>query len=251
VTTERDASLAHLDHLIARGRQLVDSPGPAGALGEWQQHCAAVISRLSGDRKAHWLARAFSDALLVRAPGGEALPEASLDQIVARVVAVLERARQSLRDLETTAPSPDASFPIRRFDFVHSVELRPVLERAYLDARTAFEQGRFGDALMISSGILETLVTDALEHATAEHGGVLGASEAQVTAWPFETRLDVARRVGLIGGGCVRLPEAARAHRQLADSNGELRPGVIISDRDARVTMQVLNVVIRDLDPGR
>jgi hypothetical protein len=43
----------------------------------------------------------------------------------------------------------------------------------------------------------------------------------------------------------------ARAYHDLTDEAGELRAGVQVGERDARVTGQVLRVVMRDLDPGR
>ena len=67
----------------------------------------------------------------------------------------------------------------------------------------------------------------------------------------FDARIRAAERQGLIRSGCARLPPVARAYRDLTDADGQLRPEVSVSERDARVTTQVLHVVIRDLDPGR
>lgn len=256
----RDAPLTHVAGLIERGQQLRDAlitdPQASRAIRAWQEHCGALVNQLSGGSKAHWLSRAFSDALLVRTAGGDAVEEASLDQIVDRVIAVLEGARKSLLDLDTTVSSGgESAAPIRRFDFVHNVALRPVFERAYLDSRAALARGDFGAALMISSGLLEALVTDALEHRAREsrhdRGRVDEGIDRSIAEWTFEARLEAAKQSGLIGGGFARLPAVARGYRQLADQDGELRPGVEISDRDARVTAQVMNVIIRDLDPGR
>jgi hypothetical protein len=73
----------------------------------------------------------------------------------------------------------------------------------------------------------------------------------RVADWSFELRITAAERAGLIRGGCARLPPVARAYRDLTDSDGQLQPDVSVSERDARVTTQVLRVVMRDLDPGR
>jgi len=73
----------------------------------------------------------------------------------------------------------------------------------------------------------------------------------RVAEWSFEARIAAAEREGLIRGGCARLPPVARAYRDLTDSDGQLQPDVCVSERDARVTTQVLHVVMRDLDPGR
>jgi hypothetical protein len=43
----------------------------------------------------------------------------------------------------------------------------------------------------------------------------------------------------------------ARQYRDLMDRQGELRADVEVSERDARLAAQVLNVILRDLNPGR
>jgi len=37
----------------------------------WQEDCGVIINQLSGGSKAHWLARAFSGAFLMRSPAGK------------------------------------------------------------------------------------------------------------------------------------------------------------------------------------
>jgi hypothetical protein len=68
-----DSNLSHLDSLIRRGRQIREilaiDPASKSALvanRAWQQDCGVAINQLSGGSKAHWLARAFSEAFLLR-----------------------------------------------------------------------------------------------------------------------------------------------------------------------------------------
>jgi hypothetical protein len=269
----RQTALAHLDRLMMRGRQIAErlktTPGRAVDIRAWQQDCAAAINELSGGSKAHWLSRAFSQAFLVRPPGngvdgvGGIVTEASPADIVDRLLAVLAQANTSLASMDpidpasaavTAAPAP------RRFDFVHNEALRPVLERANVESAQALEAGDFHHALMTSCSILETIITDALEQvrlkaekvrlkpdATSEGGSETasdGGSEGEAVTGTFAARIAAAERAGLIRGGCARLPAVARTYRDLA-------PDAAVSERDAKVARQVLNVVMRDLDPGR
>jgi hypothetical protein len=78
-----------------------------------------------------------------------------------------------------------------------------------------------------------------------------GAPASKIGDWPFETRLAVAEKAGLIRGGCARLPAIARRYRDSSNGSGESDLEERVSEHDARRTGQVLNVVIRDLDPGR
>jgi len=252
--------LSHLDGLIRRGRPLRDTlekdPASKSAIAAtrvWQEDCGVTINQLSGGSKAHWLARSFSEAFLMRSAAGNAVEGAAPAEIVNRLVGVLEQAVASLTgsgDGPIISASSEAP-PPHRFDFVHNLELRPVVEQAYTDSRRALEQRQYDLALLTSCGILEAIVTDALEHKGL---GALTTSETpagKISDWPFEARLAVAERTGLIRSGCARLPLVARTYRNLTDANGDSRSKATISERDARRTGQVLHVVMRDLDPGR
>jgi hypothetical protein len=263
--------LSHLDGLIRRGRQVHDtlatgagstwsppendpsSKSAIAATRAWQEDCGITINQLSGGSKAHWLARSFSEAFLMRSAAGRAAEGAAPEEIVKRLLNVLEQAVASLTGTDdgpvisasTQAPAP------HRFDFVHNAELRPIVEQAYTDSRRALEQEHYDLAMRTSCGILEAIITDALEHNGV---GALGTSDSpagKIADWSFETRLAVAQKVGLIRGGCARLPAVARTYRDFNDASGEGHREASVSERDARRTGQVLHVVMRDLDPGR
>jgi hypothetical protein len=254
-----ESNLSHLDALIRRGRRICDSlaadPSDKSVLVAnrvWQQDCGVAINQLSGGSKAHWLARSFSEAFLMRGASGQVIEAVAPTEIAGRLVAVLEQAVSSLSrmlDGEGLSSSPTAAPLPHRFDFVHNAELRPVLEQAYSASRDAFEQHNYDLALVGFSGILEAIVTDALEHKGVNSMADEGSPSGKIADWPFETRLAVAESAGIIRGGCARLPDVARKYRDLAGADGRLQ--VSVSESDARRTTQVLHVVMRDLDPGR
>src|ERR1700686_3928861 len=245
----------HLNGLKRRGHELRQKleadPSDAAVIGAtraWQEGCGVTINQLSGGSKAHWLARSFSGAFLKRANGGAAVEGASPAEIVQRLLEVPDEAFSTLSQLDKgSIPSASAEGPApHRFDFVHNPELRPVVEEAYTDSRRALEQKDYKQALLTSCGILEAIVTDALEHKGLTALAASGAPPGKIADWSFNTRLAIAEKSGLIRGGCARLSEIARAYREPA--KGEMPP---VCERDAKVTGQVLHVVMRDLDPGR
>jgi hypothetical protein len=270
-----ETSLSDLDGLIRRGHEVHDvvaahpSDGPAiAATRAWQEDCGVTVNQLSGGSKAHWLARSFSEALLVRSAAGHAVEGAAMAEIVKRLLDVLEQALASLsamygdKGAGASEYSPALEVPVpRRFEFVHNAMLRPVLEEAYNDSRRALEQADYDLSLRISCGILEAIVTDALEHkglsALAATGAPEGKLADKIGDWSFNLRLAVAERAGLIRGGCARLPAVARTHRDHTDANNDAinddrsGPNATVTERDARQVRQVLHVVMRDLDPGR
>ena len=254
-----DSNLSHLDGLIRRGRRLretlEENPSDKSALvanRAWQQDIGVAINQLSGGSKAHWLARAFSEAFLLRTASGQVIEAVAPAEIVDRLVGVLDQAVLSLTRMgaeQSASASPTAAPLPRRFEFVHNTELRPVVEQAYIDSRDALEQGRYDVSLINSAGILEAIVTDGLEHMGLDALPADGAPAGKIADWSFNDRLAVAERAGLIRGGCARLPEIARRYRDLTDADGN--PQLTVTERDARRTTQVLHVVMRDLDPGR
>jgi hypothetical protein len=261
--TQIETYVTHLNGLIRRGGQLGDTlakdPNPAAmaATRAWQEDCGVTINQLSGGSKSHWLARSFSGAFLMRSSDGRAAETAPPTEIVKRLIDVLEQAIATLSGMEDGANASentlasslsDAPAP-RRFEFVHNSDLRPVVERAYADSRQALEQKDYDVALRTSCGILEAIVTDALEFKGPDALAASGAPAGKIGDWPFEARLAVAEKTGLIRGGCARLPEVARKYRDRAEANGEVSEPV--SERDARQAGQVLHVIMRDLDPGR
>src|ERR1700675_3537947 len=122
-----DSNLSHLDGLIRRGRQLRDTlaedPSNKSALvanRAWQQDCGVAINQLSGGSKAHWLARSFSEAFLLRTTSGQVIEVVAPAEIVERLLGVLDQAVLSLGrmgdGISAAAKAPSAPLP-RRFEF--------------------------------------------------------------------------------------------------------------------------------------
>ena len=262
---QRDTALREIEALIGRGCQ-IRSVGSVDAMRAWQRDCAAAINQLSGGSKAHWLSRAYSEAFLVRSADGGVVVEAEAGEIVDRILEVLAQGASSLSRMDDVAAASTGAPPRpRRFEFVRNAELRPVLERAFDESRHAFERGEFPLSLVLSCSVIESLLTDALSAGGASddrsggpsgddrRGGPSGDDRRGGPSGPpsFEERIAQAEQAGIIRGGCARLPAVARTYHDLTDEAGELRAGVHVTERDARVAGQVLRVVMRDLDPGR
>src|SRR6185503_18276346 len=177
---------------------------------------------------AHWLARAFSEAFLVRPVPGDPVEEASVTEIVSRLIEVLQQADQALARTDDAVLTQEASQP-RRFDFVHNLALRPVLERAYADARSAFDRGDFGSSLVTACGLLESILTDALE-----------STGQRVHHLTFDARIAAAEQAGMIKSECARLPPAAHHYRELSGAHGDLPQDVVVTARAASATLRCL-----------
>ena len=156
---QRDASLGQLETLIRRGREIRNARS-VDATRAWQRDCAAAINQLSGGSKAHWLARAYSGAFMVRSTDGAVVVEADATEIVDRILDVLAQGGSSLSRMDDVEAASSGAAPRpRRFEFVHNAELRPVFEQAFDDSHRALERGQCGLALILSCGVIEALLT--------------------------------------------------------------------------------------------
>jgi hypothetical protein len=250
-----------LDHLIADGARLggeiaaaPGSPGIEPGLAAWQRECAATVSQLSGGSKAHWLSRAYSEAFLVSAAGegsqdGAVVTSVTPDALVRRIVAVLRQARTSLDHLAEDPGRPPAAPALssRRFDFVAHAPLRARLEQVYRESQAAFDRREYGLALVGASSLLDAIITDAL----GQDCGTADATAGSLADLSFGERIAAAEAAQLVSAACRRLPAAARAYPSLLDAAGDLRPDADISEHDARMSLQVLRVIMRDRAPGR
>src|SRR5271168_4224201 len=95
--------LTHLEGLKRRGRELRNAlaanpsdPPAIAATRRWHEDCGVTINQLSGGSKAHWLARSFSGAFLMRSADGQAVEGAAPAEIVTRLLSVLEQAVATL-----------------------------------------------------------------------------------------------------------------------------------------------------------
>src|ERR1700757_974825 len=132
------AFVSRLAGLIRRGQQVRDAlakdpsnPSAVVAARAWQEECGVAINQLSGGSKAHWLARAFSEAFLMRSANGSASEGAAPQEILPRLLDGLAKAVAALsRNYGGPVIIASEDFPPRRFEFVHNPELRQVLEQA-------------------------------------------------------------------------------------------------------------------------
>src|ERR1700691_2148359 len=141
--TQIETYLTHLDGLMQRGLQLRDAlttdasdQSAIASTRAWQEDCGVTMNQLSGGSKAHWLARSFSAAFLMRSADGSAAQGATPAAIVRQLLGVLEQAVATLSRTDQGAiisASSEQPAP-RRFEFVHNREIRPVLEQAYTDS---------------------------------------------------------------------------------------------------------------------
>ena len=238
VQAQIETQLSHLDGLIQRGRQILDrlangasSPVVMAETRAWQEHCGATINQLSGGSKAHWLARSFSNAFLMRIADGRAAEGIAPEEIVKRLLDVLGQAVISLSGMSEAFSLAELRRHYRARQRIRLCvagsslfiglscgllwsRLMPIADELSSNMNTTWR-------LRTSCGVLEAIVTDALEHKGVQALAIAGAPAGKIGDWPFETRLAVAEKAGLIRGGCARLPAIARTYREHSQADGQ------------------------------
>ena len=126
-----------------------------------------------------------------------------------------------------------------------------MVESRYTDSRRALEQKEYHLALLTSCGILEAIVTDALEHRGLSSLVESGAPAEKIGLVVSE-HASPRRGEGGIDSQRVRPPAGHRPSlsRSYVGNDG-IGVKTEVTERDARTAGQVLHVVMRDLDPGR
>ena len=89
-----------------------------------------------------------------------------------------------------------------------------------MDGQAALDRGAWDLAVVTFASVLEAMLTDALEHHIAAHGGASGVDRV-VSDWTFDARIGAAEQARLISVGCARLPAVARRYRELLDADGD------------------------------
>ncbi len=188
--------LSHLDGLMRRGRELRDAlaadpsnPSSIAATRAWQEDCGVTINQLSGGSKAHWLARSFSEAFLLRSsdwPCGRRCGAGRDRAATAR----RSRSKRLPRSPEWTAAKartlPHTRLHRRRRRRLAASSSFTTPSSGRCSSRPTstvgarWRKGTTTLALRTSCGILEAIVTDALEHKGLSALAALRAPAAQL-----------------------------------------------------------------------
>jgi hypothetical protein len=166
-----------------------------------------------------------------------------IESLLAKVSLVLGRL--------SVATEADASTPVtevKEFPFVQDVALRRILERDYVEIQQAYVASCWKSVIILAGGAIEAILLDlALRDATRARASVKAPKESNLTKWDLHHLIAVCVDHKLVTEGVERLSSPVREYRNLVHPGNELRSGLVVEAQEARIALEVLNIVHRDL----
>jgi len=163
--------------------------------------------------------------------------------IIAFVEAALARLEAAVDESESTPVTET-----REFKFVTDGRLRKILERDYAEIQRAYVSECWKSVIIISGGAIEAILLDQLQ---ADAAGARASSkaprEADISRWDLAQLIDVAVDLRPELGGVEKLSHSVREYRNLVHPGSEIRTGLRFGKEEARIALEVLNLVHREL----
>jgi hypothetical protein len=160
--------------------------------------------------------------------------------------------------LKTALEAPE-SRPVtetREFTCVSDAALRRILERDYQEIQRAYIATCWKSVIILAGGAIEATLADLLlRHQERAVKATKAPSRPDVRAdprqWDFTTLIDVAVELELVSVGVEKLSHAVRGYRNLVHPGNEIRTKLTFGAEEARIAIEVLNMVHRDLSKAQ
>ena len=105
--------------------------------------------------------------------------------------------------------------------------------------------------VVLSGGAIETILLDLLQH---NQSAAMGASKApkgkpDIARWDLSDLVNVAVELNLVSASVEKLSHSVREYRNLIHPGNELRNKLVFNAEEAKIALEVLHIVHRDLFP--
>jgi hypothetical protein len=136
----------------------------------------------------------------------------------------------------------------RTFAFISDSSLRKIIERDYSEIQRAFIAQCWKSVLILSGGAIEAILTDLLKNNEATALTAKSAPKGNdITHWDLSQLIRVAVELQLVSTSIEKLSHSLREYRNLVHPGNEIRNNLLFDAEEARIAIEVLNIVQRDL----
>lgn len=144
--------------------------------------------------------------------------------------------------------SDDPVVSTRDFAYVNDLEVRAIVQRDYLELQRAYVASCWKSVIILAGGAIEALLMQELANGSAR---ALAATRApktpDISRWDLADLIEVAVELGMVGSGVNKLSHSVREFRNLVHAGNEIRSGLVFGQEEARIALEVLNIVDREL----
>jgi hypothetical protein len=160
------------------------------------------------------------------------------------VGAIIGKLKVAIDQSETTPLVKPVDFP-----FVRDAGLRNIAERDFVELQNAAASRCWKSVILLSGGIIEAVLTDLLERNETRAKATKKApkEELDIRSWGFVYLIRVAEELDLINPGVEKLSHSVRQYRDLVHPSVELRDRLTVAAEEAKIAMEVLLMLHRDL----
>lgn len=163
------------------------------------------------------------------------------------LMAFVGNAVARLKSACDTTPSAPVT-QSRAFAYVTDAALRELLQRDYQEIQRAFVSNCHKSVIILCGGAIEAILLSALSADSARALSSASApAERDLTRWDLSTLIAVASDITLITPGVQKLSDPVREYRNLVHPGYELRKRLAFGQEEARIAIEVLHIVDRDL----
>ena len=165
---------------------------------------------------------------------------------------VLTYTNRALSRLEAALESPPTT-PVteeREFTFVRDTKIRDIVERDYAEIQRAFIAECWKSVIILSGGAIEAMLVDLLEqNRTSAQTAASAPKSTELSRWVLSDLIAVAVELKLVSAGAEKLSHSIREYRNLVHPGNEIRNGLSFGREEARIALEVLHIIHRDLTP--
>ena len=136
----------------------------------------------------------------------------------------------------------------RQFGFITDLSLRAIIERDYSEIQRAYIAQCWKSAIILCGGTIEAILTDLLKSDEANARSTKSSpKETDIMKWDLSQLIEVAVELKLVSSSVQKLSHSLREYRNLVHPGNELRNKLRFDSEEAKIAIEVLNIVHRDL----
>jgi hypothetical protein len=138
----------------------------------------------------------------------------------------------------------------REFSFIKDGGLRKVIERDYTEIQKAYIGGCWKSVIILSGGAIEAVLLDLLlQNQRNTQAASKAPKNSDITRWDLSDLIKVSVELNLVSAGVEKLSHSVREYRNLIHPGNEVRNKLSFDAEEARIALEVLHIVYRDLHP--
>jgi hypothetical protein len=136
----------------------------------------------------------------------------------------------------------------KEFGFIAERKLRGILERDYAEIQRAYVSECWKSVIIVSGSAIEAILLDRLQTEVAKaRSSSKAPKESDLTRWDLAQLIDVTVDLWPDLAGVEKLSHSVRGYRNLVHPGNEIRTGLTVAREEARIALEVLNLVHREL----